>query len=259
MRNVDERQKIIAAVARWQRPSAWKAAFRVGVKFREAKAAAAANRELSIKNPASRLWAMARDANEEEAERYRKRAIRLHGELLAIENYLRRNAPDLFPLVPIVNFLFDDPPDDMLPLAERMRQIESALRVRLAQGGGAGEDKAAESPNETAAPRKGKRRTKWGEAEAILIAALLKHHRYGGQDCLNLTPIRTSALAKLTGISQSRTWNFFAENFDGPANYREICSRPKELADALKLLASRLATAQQLPYSEGRASHLGEA
>jgi hypothetical protein len=253
-----ERQKIIAAVMEWQEPAAWKIAFDLGAQFRKHKASVAQNRELARKYPSDPIWTKAADRDEEVAEIYRQQAVQFHGELLAIANYLRRNEPDLLPLVPAANFLFDDPPADVLPLAERMRQIESALRARLAQGGGAAQSEEDETSTESTTPRKARRWTKPREAEPRLIAALLKHHQYGDSGGLNLKPIRTRELAELAGVSIPRTWKFLTAHFRRLTDYRGICSRPNELAVVLQLLASRLATAQQLPYSDGRASHPGE-
>jgi hypothetical protein len=158
-----ERQKIIAAVMEWEEPATWKFAFNLGAEFHKYKASAAQNRELARKYPTDPIWVQKEDRDEEDAETYRQQVVQLHAELLAIENYLLRNEPDLFPLLPSVDF-FGEPPADVLPLAERMQQLESALRVRMAQPSG---DDAAAARESTAAKPPGR---EWLEVDELAKA-----------------------------------------------------------------------------------------
>jgi hypothetical protein len=101
--------------------------------------------------------------------------------------------------------------------------------------------KGSKATGETKAPKNPKRTTQKGEAQAKLIAALTKHHKYADGSCLNLEPIGNNELARLAGVSESTASAFFNKQFGGHAKYRAGCSDTSKLVAALKLLNQEFA------------------
>jgi hypothetical protein len=86
-----------------------------------------------------------------------------------------------------------------------------------------------------------KRSTARGEAQAKLIAALTKHHKYAEGGCLNPEPIGNNELARRAGVSPSTASDFFNVEFKGHRTYRAVCLNTGKLADSLKLLNDEFA------------------
>lgn len=98
-------------------------------------------------------------------------------------------------------------------------------------------------PRTSAAQDSRKRKTKTHNkgsagrnAEQLLIGSLTKHHRYSEGSCLNLEPASNNQLARLAGVANSTTSEFFKRRFGGYAKYKILCRDAGTLVAAMKLL-----------------------
>ncbi|MSU78423.1 MAG: hypothetical protein EXS16_10050 [Gemmataceae bacterium] len=122
-------------------------------------------------------------------------------------------------------------------------------------GGMSGEKGKPETETGDTPPAKSKKRkrsTKKGEARDKLIAALLLHHKYEDDGCLNWQPIGNNDLARSAGnVSPTSAKLFFDKYFgidsgapgkkakktDGHSQYRVLCMRnPNKVLKVLKFL-----------------------
>jgi hypothetical protein len=55
--------------------------------------------------------------------------------------------------------------------------------------------------------------------------ALLKHHQFDGESCLEWTPIRVKDMAAQLGLSNAVISDFFRRRFRGHRRYRDVCHR----------------------------------
>ena len=94
---------------------------------------------------------------------------------------------------------------------------------------------ATETVSDSLPPKKPKRSTTKGEAEAKLVAALTMHHKYADGVCLNQEPIACNELARLADVSVSTASVFFRKYFNGHTKYRAICGDITQLVFTLKL------------------------
>ncbi len=92
----------------------------------------------------------------------------------------------------------------------------------------------ADSPTPPAI--RSKKSTTNGDAEAKLIGALTKHHRYADGSSLNLEPIGNNELATLAQVGKATASDFFKERFKSHKKYVIMCSNLKILIASLKLL-----------------------
>ncbi len=95
---------------------------------------------------------------------------------------------------------------------------------------------AAQHVEPTGAPKRPKRSTEKGEANAKLIAGLTLHHKYADGGCLNLEPIGNNKLARNVGVAESTASTFFRKEFEGHTKYRSMCKDQTKLVGAIKLL-----------------------
>ncbi len=149
--------------------------------------------------------------------------------------------------------------DLLCPLEAALRELDS-LEGKPSAGGYEGlvvdeTDDVRDKGIVTAAakPLKPKRSTKKGEARDKLIAALLLHHKYDREGCLNWEPIGNNDLARAAGkVSPTSAKNFFDKYFgidaagdpakkakktNGHYQYRALCLRnPIKVLNVLKAL-----------------------
>ncbi|MBU4273676.1 MAG: hypothetical protein KKA28_17580 [Planctomycetes bacterium] len=83
---------------------------------------------------------------------------------------------------------------------------------------------------------KKKKSTEKGEAQAKIIAALMKHHEYQDGSCLKQEPIGVRELARLATVGKTSVTRFFTKQFKGRTNYRAACRDVENLVATLKLL-----------------------
>ena len=95
---------------------------------------------------------------------------------------------------------------------------------------------ALPSENAKTANTKKKKSTDRGDGRTKLIAALVKHHQYADNCCLNTAPIGNNELATAAGVSTSTASEFFSDKFEGHSKYKAVCRQRDRLLSALMLL-----------------------
>ena len=97
----------------------------------------------------------------------------------------------------------------------------------------------------SAKSRRGKRSTAKGDAQAKIISALTRHHKYQDGSCLNQEPIGVRELSRQADVSESTVSAFFNKQYgkgegrkkkDGHNRYRNMCRDTKRLIASLKML-----------------------
>lgn len=90
-----------------------------------------------------------------------------------------------------------------------------------------------EDSDQQTTTRKPRKRNPRGAARAILISALLKHHRYD-TDELRLAPIGGNQLAVSIGVAPSSATGFWKKYFGGYAAYEVACKSKEALLTKLR-------------------------
>lgn len=136
--------EIFRIVLQFQHPSAWQVAFEQAEKRRQEQAGAERSRKYAneqsddpdrqISDAERSNWQRFARYHENHAEQYRQAILAWVGELLQVQNYCRLNAPQVLPMIPNVD-PFGTAPDNYQALADRMVEVEAALRIALKPAG----------------------------------------------------------------------------------------------------------------------------
>ena len=86
---------------------------------------------------------------------------------------------------------------------------------------------------------KQKRSTQKGEADAKLIAALTRWHKYKNGHCNKMDPVGNNELARLADVSIGSATNFFKRHFECHKKYKIQCQN-KSIPKAMEILNSEI-------------------
>jgi hypothetical protein len=140
-------------------------------------------------------------------------------------------------------------------LHDRMQAVNAEVAVRRAEGAIAKGTSPSGGKTKADTGSSRVKRSMRSAATTKIIAALIQHHRYDHDLCLNDEPIQNNKLAQTANVSKSTASLFFKTQFKSYAQYVILCRDKTRLIASLKMLNCDFAPHQLLKSDPGAPNH----